>query len=287
MSKHQDLHREGNSTLNETSLADSINKIKLHRALNHNKSKIYKENDLASNAKRIRRCAELIGIRQNADGTKFAVNVSGCRDRGCFRCEKAKQRNEMRMFDHWFDFFMQAHPYALFLYISAGFENIPVMKIGETIKDINKGLTAVLRKGREFEVLGSLIAREFKPKDNEIVHPNIHIILAVDNDALSSAEWSNHFREKLGLETNPSLKKERVLGLRYCDIKQAVKKCLGYTLKPQDYFQSEFATEMIVQLKYKRLVTYGGAFKQFRKSVVGSGVRQRDMQTLYLRDDML
>lgn len=195
-----------------------------------------------------------------------------CNMRVCPICQRRKQRALLRGSEQWI---VELLNHGLrFLYLSVGFQNVPVDGARKRLDEINGGIQRLVRS-KQSTIRGSFISREFTIADDSSVHFNIHSLLGVEPEYfnraaiyLDHAAWCRLIADKLDLTYLPSVHIRPVDGHDGPSIHVNFRQVLDYILKPQDFSCNPvIGIQLADQLHGTRRFSYTGLFKTVRSSL--------------------
>lgn len=144
------------------------------------------------------------------------------------------------------------------------------------------------KKWEYFNKLGLKVG-DLNPTYNTY-HPHIHVLIAVDPSYFAKdgqayihhSEWVQLWKDSMGLDYDPNVEVKAVKDQR--NIEKAIAELSKYTVKPEDYIfkNNKALTDRVVctldhALKGRRLVSFGGLFKEIRKELNLEEVDQADL----------
>jgi len=167
------------------------------------------------------------------------------------------------------------YPHAHYLFVSAGFSNVPADQIHDTDRQLHKGLSKLFRKRKELPILGRISFFHFTISKNGLIHPNIHAIVAIDSHTSATTKyfqnyyWSESLSHKCQFDYLPQVDVKHIAGI---DIQTELERIFSYCCKPQNYiceFEIErpelITEELITGLAYSHSISYGGEFYKLAK----------------------
>ncbi|RLD42057.1 MAG: hypothetical protein DRI88_12010 [Bacteroidetes bacterium] len=178
-------------------------------------------------------------------------------------------------------------------YIFATFtvKNCHINDLSKTIKLMNASFKRMIETKRfENSILGFMRALEYPPqKDNkEYIHPHFHCLFVVPakyfdtkhNLYIKQDEWIQIWKKALRVDYDPSVDTRIIKSKNGSDpIAKAVAETVKYPLKtvdlenmPIDLFQ-----ELVLQMKNKRALAFGGIVKDYRKKLILDDVENGDL----------
>ena len=178
-------------------------------------------------------------------------------------------------------------------YIFATFtvRNCLITDLSKTIKLMNKSFAKMVETKRyKNSVPGFMRALEIPPQkdNNEYIHPHFHCLFVVPakyfdtkhNLYIKQEEWIVMWQKALKVDYAPSVDIRIIKAKGEADpIAKAVAETVKYPLKTMDLkdMSVELFQELVVQMKAKRALAFGGIVKEYRKKLILDDVEDGDL----------
>lgn len=234
------------------------------------------ENINPSKAARVCSCASFLAFRKDESGKKRLVASNFCHVRMCPMCgwrRSLKTHAQMKKILAYVAEHEKTKPAYIFLTVTV--ENCLPEKLSETLDAMLKGFNkfnqraafkkAVVGWYRGLEVTHNVA--------KDTYHPHIHFLLMVSpsyfkQSYLSKAKWRNLWKSVMGLGYDPQVYVERCYG----SDDKVVSEIAKYTTKVNeilnynDWVMTENTLLVLdAALHHRRLVAFGGKFKEYHK----------------------
>ena len=264
-----------------------------HKYANSHLVDSYRRLEHHKKAERCSFCGSLLVFKVYENGERKLHQAQFCRDRLCIMCAWrrslkmfAQTSKIMTVFQHEGDY--------KFLFLSLTVRNCPAEKLHETIDMIFYGFKKfVLRKEIKKVCKGWFRALEVTHNwDTNEYHPHFHVVIAVDEvynhyhpDYITHEEFKNIWKECCSLNYEPWVHIQTAKH-KEGDYGKAVAEISKYTVKPSDYLGEGFSIKdkkdpieanygrideivntLIGGLKGRRLIAYGGRFKELHRQL--------------------
>ena len=178
-------------------------------------------------------------------------------------------------------------------YIFATFtvKNCYINDLSDTIKLMNKAFDRMFKTKRiKNSILGFMRALEFPPQknNNEYIHPHFHCLLVVPTNYFNATknlyikqeEWIAMWQKALRVDYAPSVDIRIIKAKGEADpIAKAVAETVKYPLKSIDLkdMSIDLFKKLVMQMKAKRALAFGGIVKDYRKKLVLDDVEDGDL----------
>lgn len=223
---------------------------------------------------RLNHCGTILNFLSNKEKDKSRlIKGNFCRDRFCPMCIWRKAIRDslevgvvMRALQEKFKY--------KFIFATFTIPNVPGEILEETITEMSKALTKMMRKVRFKNAIHGFVRKievTYNSERNDY-HPHIHVIFAVDASYFKNPkkyikhdEWLAEWRIVMENDLIDFVNLKRVPDEQ---IENASLEMAKYTVKGQDLAYSRKVLRVLVQaLKGKRLITYSGVFKDYKKKL--------------------
>ena len=178
-------------------------------------------------------------------------------------------------------------------YIFATFtiKNCHINDLSSTIKHMNASFDRMFKTKRiKNSILGFMRALEYPPQkdNNEYMHPHFHCLLVVPakyfdtkhNLYIKQEEWIQLWKKALRVDYDPSVDTRIIKSKNGGDpIAKAVAETVKYPLKAVDLkgISVELFQELVMQMKSKRALAFGGIIKDYRKKLILDDAENGDL----------
>ncbi len=169
--------------------------------------------------------------------------------------------------------------------------NCLITDLSKTIKLMQDSF-ARMSKTKRFKnsILGFMRALEIPPQkdNNEYIHPHFHCLFVVPTNYFNSTkdlyikqeEWITMWQKALRVDYSPSVDIRIIKAKGEADpIAKAVAETVKYPLKSMDLkkMSVELFKELVIQMKAKRALAFGGIVKDYRKKLILDDVEDGDL----------
>ena len=246
-----------------------------------------------SRMKDLEECADELLFLQDAEGNRRLKQGNFCRIRVCPMCNWRRSLKLFSQVSAVTDAIL-AEKKARFIFVTLTVQNVRGDVLRETIDKINKAFKYIVDKHQTFapakklkeNLLGYMKAEEITYNaDRDDFHPHIHAILEVrpsyfKNGYIKQKDWTAMWRAALGVDYDPLVDVRNIKG----GTAKAVAEVAKYPVKMDGILKikdKEKAAKALVELYSaifrRRLVTFGGDFKEYRKRLQLDDVETGDL----------
>ena len=183
---------------------------------------------------------------------------------------------------------------ARFIFVTLTIENVRGEVLRDTIDELNKAFTYITAKSRTFaparklkeNLLGYMKAEEITYNaDRDDFHPHIHAILEVrptyfKNGYIKQKDWTALWRAALGVDYDPLVDVRNIKG----GTAKAVAEVAKYPVKMDAILKiadkdeaAKALTHLYAAIFRRRLVTFGGDFREYRRRLQLDDVENGDL----------
>ena len=238
-------------------------------------------------------CADALWFLQDAEGKRRLKSANFCRVRVCPMCNWRRSLKLFSQVSAVTDAIL-AEKKARFIFVTLTVENVHGEVLRETIDRLNKAFKYIVDKHQTFaparklkeNLLGYMKAEEITYNaDRDDFHPHIHAILEVRpsyfrDGYIKQKDWTALWRSALGVDYDPLVDVRNIKG----GTAKAVAEVAKYPVKMDGILKikdKEKAAKALVELYSaifrRRLVTFGGDFKEYRKRLQLDDVETGDL----------
>lgn len=225
---------------------------------------------------RLLQCGDFLTFEVDSAGKKRLKSGNFCRVRLCPLCS---WRRSLKIFKQMTAIMSAAAPIGMeYLLLTLTVKNCVGSELNEQIKAMMSAFSR-FRKRKQVESVAKAWYRAleitYNPKTQEY-HPHFHCIIGVNPSYfkdtkvyLSQAKWTEIWQKSMRLNYTPICDVRKIKG----DTAKAVAETAKYTVKESDYLlEDKDMTVDVVRtldeaLDSKRLVAYGGIFKELHKKL--------------------
>ncbi len=251
---------------------------------------------LTSKVERAKDCGNYLEFKKFDDDTKKLHRAYFCKVRLCPMCAWRRSLKVFGQVSKIMDEMTKEKEYR-FLFLTLTCKNVPADELTEQINLMFKAFQRLSqRKAFRKAVKGFFRALEITyNNDTDEYHPHFHIILAVKpyyferkEYYIKHAEWRELWRKSLRVDYDPQVNIKAIKNDTSEKTAKAVAEVSKYTVKDDDYIIKnkdgeidEIKTDELVSvldrvLHRRRLVTFGGIFKELHKVLNLDDVEQSD-----------
>lgn len=247
-----------------------------------------------SRMKDLEECADELLFLQDAEGNRRLKQGNFCRIRVCPMCNWRRSLKLFSQVSAVTDAIL-AEKKARFIFVTLTVQNVRGDVLRDTIDRLNKAFKYIVDKHQNFapakklkeNLLGYMKAEEITYNaDRDDFHPHIHAILEVrpsyfrGDSYISQKDWTAMWRAALGVDYDPLVDVRNIKG----GTAKAVAEVAKYPVKMDGILKikdKEKAAKALVELYSaifrRRLVTFGGDFKEYRKRLQLDDVETGDL----------
>ena len=227
---------------------------------------------------------------QTLEQQKKLEEMYTCKDRFCAFCNWRRAR---KLGIQSYEVLKAIEEQNKVRYIFATFtvKNPLITDLSDTIKLMNKSFAKMIKYDRfKNSILGFMRALEIPPQkdNNEYIHPHFHCLFVVPakyfdtkhNLYIKQDEWITMWKKALKVDYDPSVDIRIIKAKGEADpIAKAVAETVKYPLKTMDLknMSVELFKELVLQMKAKRALAFGGIIKEYRKKLILDDVEDGDL----------
>jgi len=243
--------------------------------------------------KQLKECADVLWFVQNSEGKRRLKFANFCRVRVCPMCN---WRRSMKMFSQVSEITnaIMAEKKVRFIFVTLTVQNVRGDMLRETIDRINKAFSYLTSKHRTFapakklkeNLLGYMKAEEITYNaDRDDFHPHVHAILEVrpsyfGGGYIKQKDWTALWRAALGVDYDPLVDVRNIKG----GTAKAVAEVAKYPVKMDNILKiadkdkaAKALTQLYSAIFKRRLVTFGGDFREYRRRLDLDDVETGDL----------
>jgi plasmid rolling circle replication initiator protein Rep len=247
-----------------------------------------------SRMKDLEECADELLFLQDAEGNRRLKQGNFCRVRVCPMCNWRRSLKLFSQVSAVTDAIL-AEKKARFIFVTLTVQNVRGDVLRDTIDRLNKAFTYITAKSRTFaparklkeNLLGYMKAEEITYNaERDDFHPHIHAILEVrptyfsGDGYIKQKDWTALWRAALGVDYDPLVDVRNIKG----GTAKAVAEVAKYPVKMDSILKiadRDRAAKALMQLYTaifrRRLVTFGGDFKEYRRRLQLDDVETGDL----------
>lgn len=239
-------------------------------------------------------CADVLWFLQDAEGKRRLKSANFCRVRVCPMCNWRRSLKLFSQVSAITDAIL-AEKKARFIFVTLTVQNVRGDVLRETIDELNRAFKYIVDKHQTFapakklkeNLLGYMKAEEITYNaDRDDFHPHIHAILEVrpsyfrGDGYIKQKDWTAMWRAALGVDYDPLVDVRNIKG----GTAKAVAEVAKYPVKMDNILKiadKDKAAKAITQLYSaifkRRLVTFGGDFREYRRRLDLDDVETGDL----------
>ena len=246
-----------------------------------------------SRLRNLEECADALWFLQDAEGKRRLKSANFCRIRVCPMCNWRRSLKLFAQVSAVTDAIL-AEKKARFIFVTLTVENVSGEDLRDTVDQLNKAFTYITAKSRTFapaqklkeNLLGYMKAEEITYNvSRDDFHPHIHAILEVkpsyfDSGYIKQKDWTALWRSALGVDYDPLVDVRNIRG----GTAKAVAEVAKYPVKMDAILKiadkekaAKALTQLYAAIFRRRLVTFGGDFKEYRRRLQLDDVETGDL----------
>ncbi len=227
---------------------------------------------------------------QTLEHQKKLEEMYTCKDRFCSFCNWRRAR-KLGIQSYEVLKAIESENKVRYIFATFTVKNCLITDLSSTIKLMNKSFAKMIETKRfKGSILGFMRALEIPPQknNNEYIHPHFHCLFVVPskyfdtkhNLYIKQDEFIQMWQKALKVDYAPSVDIRIIKAKGEADpIAKAVAETVKYPLKTMDLksMSVELFKELVLQMKSKRALAFGGIFKDYRKKLVLDDAEQGDL----------
>lgn len=274
----------------------SIEKFKPKKLQTEKAVELMKGSSLRLKVNRIEnmmRCGSFLEFLADKEKEKHRlVQANFCRDRFCPMCQWRLAVKEAYMLSVILKA-IEKEENKRFIFLTLTVPNVRAEDLNEEIKLLSRSFTNLIKRvNRKLEISKGYV-RKIEVTYNEErddYHPHIHAIVAVNKSYfqkyyyLNQKDWLQLWREvtkKTGIDEKGRDEISQLNVQAVKDLEKSAQEVGKYTVKSMDFLYSQKVFDVLVSvLKGKRLISFGGLFKEYRDKF------KKNELTAYMETDL-
>ena len=239
-------------------------------------------------------CADVLWFLQDAEGKRRLKSANFCRVRVCPMCNWRRSLKLFSQVSAITDAIL-AEKKARFIFVTLTVQNVRGDVLRETIDELNRAFKYIVDKHQTFapakklkeNLLGYMKAEEITYNaDRDDFHPHIHAILEVrpsyfrGDGYIKQKDWTAMWRAALGVDYDPLVDVRNIKG----GTAKAVAEVAKYPVKMYNILKiadkdkaAKALTQLYSAIFKRRLVTFGGDFREYRRRLDLDDVETGDL----------
>lgn len=239
-------------------------------------------------------CADVLWFLQDAEGKRRLKSANFCRVRVCPMCNWRRSLKLFSQVSAITDAIL-AEKKARFIFVTLTVQNVRGDVLRETIDELNRAFKYIVDKHQTFapakklkeNLLGYMKAEEITYNaDRDDFHPHIHAILEVrpsyfrGDGYIKQKDWMAMWRAALGVDYDPLVDVRNIKG----GTAKAVAEVAKYPVKMDNILKiadkdkaAKALTQLYSAIFKRRLVTFGGDFREYRRRLDLDDVETGDL----------
>lgn len=248
----------------------------------------------ASRLQSLKECADALWFLQDAEGKRRLKSANFCRVRVCPMCNWRRSLKLFSQVSAVTDAIL-AEKKVRFIFVTLTIQNVRGDALRETIDELNRAFKYIVDKHQTFaaaqklkeNLLGYMKAEEITYNaERDDFHPHIHAILEVrptyfsGDGYIKQKDWTALWRAALGVDYDPLVDVRNIKG----GTAKAVAEVAKYPVKMDSILKiadrdraAKALTQLYTAIFRRRLVTFGGDFKEYRRRLQLDDVETGDL----------
>lgn len=227
----------------------------------------------------------------NKDKHKI-INANFCKDRFCPTCQWRNAAKESYSLGIMMTAIEQELGYK-FIFLTLTVKNVGADGLDKEMKLLSRAFSALIRKVNGKNEISKGYVRKIEVtynKERNDYHPHIHALIAVNKSYFTSSayfsqkKWLQMWREVTGKTSVDELGRDEISQLnvqRVTDINESAHEVGKYTVKSIEYLDNQEVFDLMLHVLHgKRLIAFGGCFKDYRDKF------KKDELTKYIETDL-
>lgn len=255
-------------------------------------------------SERMALCGGFLTFGINSFNEKKLINATFCKDRMCPACQKRRSLTIFHQLINICGAIVEDMPNSRFLFLTLTVPNVKFIDLDATIKH----LMASFKRLTNRAIFKKLIKGFFRAleitynKERDDYHPHFHILLCVNSNYftknyITQGQWLEMWQQatKNPYITQVDIRVVKENKKRKSDAIASASAEVGkYATKPSDYLKKgvgglyiadfKVVNELMLILKNKRLVAYGGILKEYFNKLNCSDVNDDDVDLVNVDD---
>lgn len=237
-------------------------------------------------------CAEVLKYKQQDDGSLKLYQTWFCKNKLCPVCNWRRAMKYSWQTSKIVDQAIKQNPKGRFLFLTLTIKNISGENLNQAMSELTNAFNRLVKyKKVSKNILGYLRASEVTRNDNrDDYHPHLHVLIFVSStyftrgNYLAQEDWTSLWQKAAKLSYTPVVNVKAVKPKMKNEfdpngMRKAILETAKYPMKPIDYDKEdlEVVRDLYEGLYRKRLISYGGVFKDIRKRLFLDDVEEGDL----------
>lgn len=220
------------------------------------------------------------------------INANFCRDRFCPMCQWRTSAKESYALSVMMTA-IEAELNYKFIFLTLTVKNVTADKLDDELKLLSRAFSNLIKRVNRKSEISKGYVRKLEityNKERDDYHPHVHALIAVNKsyftsrDYLTQKKWLQMWREVTGKTGVDELGRDEISQLnvqRVKDINDSALEVGKYTVKSMDYLDNQGVFDLMLHVLHgKRLIAFGGCFKDYRDKY------KKDELNQYMDKDM-
>lgn len=244
------------------------------------------------NFESVYQCAEVLRFQEQEDSSLKLYQAWFCKNRQCPICNWRRSLKYSAQISKIIDKAIQKYQKSNFLFLTLTQKNCVGEELDKTLKEMHKSFNLLMRYAKvKKNLLGFVRATEVSYNTiREDYHPHMHVLLMVSNtyfknkkNYITQEEWVQLWQRAMKLDYEPSVDIRRVYDKKGKGIVSAIQEAAKYPVKPMDIEVTDenellqVTYDLYHGLKRKRLLSFGGIFKEIKNELGLDDVEDGDL----------
>lgn len=244
------------------------------------------------NFESVYQCAEVLRFQEQEDSSLKLYQAWFCKNRQCPICNWRRSLKYSAQISKIIDKAIQKYQKSNFLFLTLTQKNCVGEELDKTLKEMHKSFNLLMRYAKvKKNLLGFVRATEVSYNTiREDYHPHMHVLLMVSNtyfknkkNYITQEEWIQLWQRAMKLDYEPSIDIRRVYDKKGKGIVSAIQETAKYPVKPMDIEVTDenellqVTYDLYHGLKRKRLLSFGGIFKEIKNELGLDDVEDGDL----------
>lgn len=244
------------------------------------------------NFESVYQCAEVLRFQEQEDKSLKLYQAWFCKNRQCPICNWRRSLKYSAQISKIIDKAIQKYQKSNFLFLTLTQKNCVGEELDKTLKEMHKSFNLLMRYAKvKKNMLGFVRATEVSYNTvREDYHPHMHVLLMVNNtyfknkkNYITQEEWIQLWQRAMKLNYEPSVDIRKVYDKKGKGIVSAIQETAKYPVKPMDIEVTDenellqVTYDLYHGLKRKRLLSFGGIFKEIKNELGLDDVEDGDL----------
>ena len=244
------------------------------------------------NFESVYQCAEVLRFQEQEDNSLKLYQAWFCKNRQCPICNWRRSLKYSAQISKIIDKAIQKYQKSNFLFLTLTQKNCVGEELDKTLKEMHKSFNLLMRYAKvKKNLLGFVRATEVSYNTvREDYHPHMHVLLMVRSNYfngkknyITQEEWIQLWQRAMKLDYEPSVDIRKVYDKKGKGIVSAIQETAKYPVKPMDIEVTDenellqVTYDLYHGLKRKRLLSFGGIFKEIKNELGLDDVEDGDL----------